>query len=208
MNLKKIGAIALAGVMGVALLAGCSNAKQEEEAQQDVQVEEQGAAAAPGEEAGFTEYPIGDEEYDVEYLHIAAVYFQAVTMDPASGLSPEEADIHIEADVSALANDLGFGTGDWVPYLTIDYKVLREDGSEVEGGSGTFMPMAASDGPHYGANIKMPEGAGTYALQLTIHHPNENGYLLHVDEETGVTGRFPADPIVVTFENWEYIPVN
>ena len=42
MNLKKIGAIALAGVMGVALLAGCSNAKQEEEAQQDVQVEEQG----------------------------------------------------------------------------------------------------------------------------------------------------------------------
>ena len=68
---------------------------------------------------------------------------------------------------------------------------------------GTFMPMAASDGPHYGANIKLSVD-GVYTLILTIHSPAENGYLLHVDAETGVTGRFWDSPIVVEFTDWEY----
>ena len=162
-------------------------------------------AALAEEEAGFEEFPIGEEQ-DVgpdNIIHIAAVYFQPVVMEPASeaGLTVEEANIHIEADISANENNLGYGAGDWIPYLTIDYKVVDADGNVYS--EGTFMPMAASDGPHYGANIKLDKD-GVYTLALTIHSPAENGYLLHVDPETGVEGRFWSEPIEVTFEGWEY----
>lgn len=162
-------------------------------------------AALAEDEAGFEEFPIGDEQ-DVGpdgIIHIAAVYFQPVVMEPASeaGLTVEEANIHIEADISANENNLGYGAGDWIPYLTIDYKVVDADGNVYS--EGTFMPMAASDGPHYGANIKL-DVDGVYSLVLTIHSPAENGYLLHVDPETGVEGRFWTEPIEVTFEGWEY----
>lgn len=162
------------------------------------------SCAALAEEAGFDEFPIGEEQ-DVGILHVAAVYFQPVQMEPAdqAGLSIEEANMHIEADISALENDLGYGVGDWVPYLTIDYKVIASDGSIKAEGS--FMPMAASDGPHYGANIALAE-ADTYSVEMTIHSPEEQGYLLHVDEETGVPGRFWAEPLTVTFTDWDYIP--
>ena len=40
------------------------------------------AAPAPGEEKGFEEFPIGDE-VTVGPLHIGAVYFQPVDMEPA-----------------------------------------------------------------------------------------------------------------------------
>ncbi len=162
-------------------------------------------AAMAEDEVGFEEFPIGEEQ-DVgpdEIIHIAAVYFQPVVMEPAAsaGLSVEEANIHIEADVSANENQLGYGVGDWIPYLSIDYKVVDGEGNVMA--EGTFMPMAASDGPHYGANIKLDKD-GLYSLILTIHSPAENGYLLHVDAETGVEGRFWDSPIEVTFEGWEY----
>ncbi|MCR4622810.1 MAG: iron transporter [Clostridiales bacterium] len=162
-------------------------------------------AAFAEDEIGFEEFPIGEEQ-DVgpdSIIHIAAVYFQPVVMEPAAsaGLSVEEANIHIEADISANENKLGYGVGDWIPYLTIDYKVVDGEGNVMA--EGTFMPMAASDGPHYGANIKLDKD-GLYSLALTIHSPAENGYLLHVDAETGVEGRFWESPIEVTFEGWEY----
>ena len=161
--------------------------------------------AALAEEAGFEEFPIGDEQ-DIDILHVAAVYFQPVDMEPLgeNGLSVEDSDIHIEADISANENEVGFGVGDWVPYLTVDYKITNQD-TQTVAAEGTFMAMAASDGPHYGANIKLPE-AGKYTLTFTIHSPIENGYLLHVDEETGVTGRFWTEPLVVNFTDWEYVP--
>ncbi|MDO4322911.1 MAG: iron transporter [Lachnospiraceae bacterium] len=156
------------------------------------------------EEAGFEEFPIGEEQ-DVDVLHVAAVYFQPVPMEPAAeaGLTVEESNLHIEADISANENELGFGVGDWVPYLSVDYKVIASSGDIAA--EGTFMPMSASDGPHYGANILLEE-ADTYTLTFTIHNPSENGYLLHIDEETGVPGKFWSEPIEVTFENWEYVP--
>ena len=162
-------------------------------------------AAVAEDEIGFEEFPIGEEQ-DVgpdSIIHIAAVYFQPVVMEPmaSSGLSVEEANIHIEADISANENELGYGVGDWIPYLTIDYKVVDAEGNVKS--EGTFMPMAASDGPHYGTNIKL-DTDGVYTLLLTIHSPAENGYLLHVDAETGVSGRFWESPIEVEFTNWEY----
>jgi uncharacterized protein involved in high-affinity Fe2+ transport len=149
----------------------------------------------PGEEAGFTEYPLGDD-FLLGPLNVAGVYFQPVDMIPASaGLPASQADMHMEADISAAENDLGYGVGDFVPNLTVLYEVTRSTGEKVEG---TFMPMNASDGPHYGANVKLPGpgGAGTYTVKFLIQNPEAQGYVLHVDQATGVPGRFWGAPLV------------
>ena len=163
------------------------------------------AAAAPGEAAGFTEIPIFEDE-EVEFLNVSAVYFQPVPMSNGNE-NIEDFDLHLEADIAALENDLGYGVGDWVPYLTVDYKVIGSDGETAA--EGTFMEMSASDGPHYGANIALPN-ADTYTLEFTIHSPEENGYLLHTDAETRPGGSFDtyfADGnLTVTYEGWDYVP--
>ena len=164
------------------------------------------AAAAPGEAAGFEETPIFEDIEAGGWLNVSAVYFQPVPMTDGSTI--EGKDIHLEADISALANNFGFGVGDWVPYLTVDYKVLKADGTEEA--SGTFMEMSASDGPHYGANIAMPDGQGTYTLEVTIKSPADNNYLLHTDAETGPGAKSFDDgvswPLVVS-ESWDYVPL-
>lgn len=158
-------------------------------------------AAAPGEVAGFEEFPIGDD-IEVGPLNVAGVYFQPVDMEPAGmGLAASESDMHLEADISALSNDLGYGVGDFVPNLTVRYEIVSEDGTVNEG---TFMPMNASDGPHYGANIKLGE-AGTYHIRFIIESPEAQGYVLHVDKETGLTGRFWSEPLVAEWD-FNYIP--
>ena len=159
----------------------------------------------PEQIKGFEEYPIGDEQ-ELEGLIIAAVYFQPVPMEPVgTGLSPDKSDIHIEADLSATPDNMtGYGIGDWVPYLTIKYKLKKlDDGQVIEG---NFMPMNASDGPHYGANVKML-GAGKYELSYAIENPEKQGFLLHTDKETGVEGRFWKKPIEVKWD-FNYIPRN
>ena len=122
----------------------------------------------------------------------------------------EDFDIHLECDVSALENDLGFGTGDWVPYLTVDYQVIHGNGNGDVAAEGTFMVMSASDGPHYGANVSLPD-ADTYKNILTFHNPEENGYLVHTDAETGPGGTFDeyfADGnLTVEYEGWDYTPM-
>ncbi|MDR0377342.1 MAG: iron transporter [Spirochaetaceae bacterium] len=148
-----------------------------------------------GEEAGFEEFPLGDD-FELGPLNVAGVYFQPVDMLPAdAGLPASQSDMHMEADISAGENDLGFGVGDFVPYLTVRYEITRSTGERVEG---TFMPMNASDGPHYGANIKLPGsgGAGEYTVRFMIQNPEAQGYVLHVDQETGVPGRFWGAPLV------------
>ena len=165
------------------------------------------AAPAPGEEAGFEEFPIGDD-IEVGPLNVGGVYFQPVDMEPAGmGLAAADSDMHIEADISALENDLGYGKGDFVPALTVNYTITHVDGAKKGqvASSGTFMPMNASDGPHYGANIKLPE-AGTYKVRFEIHSPEENGYFLHTDAATGVTGRFWKEPLIAEWDNFEYVP--
>ena len=175
-----------------------------------------GAVSALAEEAGFEEFPItvdgsvegADEEVDLTEapLHVAAVYFQPVPMEPAdqAGLAVEDSNIHLEADIHWNENGYGFGVGDWVPYLTVEYCITSETTGKVAADWSSFMVMSADDGPHYGANIALPE-SDTYTLTFRIHSPAENGYLLHVDDETGVpTHSFWADPIEVNFVHWEY----
>ena len=160
-------------------------------------------AAAPGEEAGFTEIPIFEDQ-EVDFLNVTAVYFQPVPMTDGTGI--EDYDLHLEADISALENKYGFGVGDWVPYLTVDYKVIGSDGSTAA--EGTFMPMSASDGPHYGANIALPK-ADTYNIEFTIHSPQDANYQLHTDAETGPGAESWDEttwPLTVTYEGWDYTP--
>jgi uncharacterized protein involved in high-affinity Fe2+ transport len=150
----------------------------------------------PGEAAGFEEFPLGDD-FERGPLNIAGVYFQPVDMIPASaGLPASQSDMHLEADISALENDLGYGVGDFVPNLTVQYEIIKLSTNErVEG---TFMPMNASDGPHYGANVKLPGsgGAGEYTVRFLVQNPEAQGYVLHVDQATGVPGRFWGAPLV------------
>ena len=174
-----------------------------EQAEADV-VEETADAATDG--AGFTEYPIFEDQA-LDFINLSAVYFQSVPMTDSEqqNYAAEDFDIHLEADISALDNKLGYGVGDWVPYLTVDY-VIVDSASQAEVTKGTFMPMAASDGPHYGNNIKLDPG--TYDITFTIHSPGENGYLIHSDAETGPGGLlsdvFGNGPLTYTFTGWEF----
>ena len=167
-------------------------------------VQAHAAAPAPGAETmGFEEFPLGDEQ-EVGPLHIAGVYFQPVDMEPAGlgGLAAADSDMHMEADIAALDNNkLGYGAGDFVPYLTVRFKAVKEGGKTIEG---SFMPMSASDGPHYGNNVKL-DGAGRYKITFIIENPAKQSYLLHVDKETGVEGRFWDKPIEVSWD-FDFIP--
>ena len=216
--MKKILAILCAAAIAVtatAALSGCGNnssskadssATEEKKDTKDAKAEETKAAEDNAEDAGFTEYPIFEDE-EVGFMNVSAVFFQAVPMTAGATIKEQKAedyDIHLEADISALENTLGYEKGSWVPYLTVDYKVTA--GSEVKA-EGTFMEMAASDGPHYGANIKLPD-AGTYELTITIHSPADNDYLIHSDALTGPGGTFDdyfknGEPLSVT-KTWEY----
>jgi uncharacterized protein involved in high-affinity Fe2+ transport len=125
-------------------------------------------------------------------------------MLPAGNSLPAaQSDFHIEADIAALEdNGLGYGAGDFVTNLTVRYEIAKS-GSDWKI-DGNFMPMSASDGPHYGANIKL-DGAGTYNIKFLISNPESQGYLLHVDQETGVPGRFWTQPLVAEWD-FDWIP--
>lgn len=149
------------------------------------------------EDLGFTEVTIF-ENVQKEFLNLNAVYFQPVDM--TGGYKATDYDCHLELDVSALQNDFGYGTGDWVPYLTVEY--LVEKGSQ-EVAKGTFMPMAASDGPHYGQNIKLA-GDGTYSVTFTIKFPDTTSvYLIHTDNTGPDKSTFP-NTITYKYDNWNF----
>ncbi len=117
-------------------------------------------------------------------MEIAAVYIQPVTMMPMFPGMTDHADIHLEADIHATKdNKHGFSEGDWMPYLTITYTISKK-GSDWKT-IGTFMPMAAADGPHYASNIKL-NGAGKYHLSYRIESPTRAGFYRHTDKETGI----------------------
>ena len=59
-------------------------------------------------------------------------------------LAADKADIHMETDIHATeGNECGFGIGEWIPYLTVHYKLTKlQTGESIEG---VFMPMSADD---------------------------------------------------------------
>ena len=145
------------------------------------------------------EIPIG-EPVQINGMEIGAVYLQPVVMEPMMPGMMTKTDVHLEADIRAQAkNENGFGPGEWIPYLTVAYRLEKAQGDWSS--YGTFMPMVASDGPHYGANVAL-DGPGKYHLSYQISPPPFQGLYRHTDEETGVS-RWWA-PFEV---NWEFVYV-
>ncbi len=121
-------------------------------------------------------------------MEIAAVYLQPVPMEPAGVLKGvAETDIHLEADIHAQSDNAnGFPDGAWVPYLDVAYEIVKDGGNQKI--TGALMPMVASDGPHYGDNVKLA-GPGKYRLKLLVAPPGSpaNAHFgRHTDKLTGV----------------------
>lgn len=145
------------------------------------------------------EYPIG-KPVEKGGMEIGAVYLQPVEMDPPGMMrAAKDSDIHLEADIHALANNpTGFPEGEWMPYLVVNFEIQKVGSQNVQ--KGELMPMVANDGPHYGENIKL-EGPGKYKLKYTILPPTANKmahFGRHIDKETGVGPWF--DPIQLDYE--------
>ena len=150
--------------------------------------------------AAAVEYPIGTPQQRFG-MEIGAVYLQAVSMEPEGMMKKaEESDIHIEADIKALAgNPNGFEEGAWIPYLLVKFEVSKLGSTQKV--SGEFMPMVANDGPHYGDNIKL-FGPGKYHVKYTIYPPSENKHAhfgRHTDRLTGVRPWFKAFDVEYDF---------
>lgn len=143
------------------------------------------AAALLSSSAFAVEYPIGTPQQR-NGMEIAAVYLQPVTMEPDGMMrKAEESDIHIEADIRALANNPnGFEEGAWIPYLAVKFEITKVGSGEKL--SGDMMPMVANDGPHYGDNIKL-FGPGKYQVKYTVSPPGGHTHFgRHTDRLTGV----------------------
>ena len=142
------------------------------------------AAILASPAAGAREYFVGGpvHEHDME---IVANYLVGVEMAPMPpGMAMGADVIHLEADVHATAdNTYGYPDGAWVGYLTIAYTIQKQ-GTDWKA-SGILHPMEAKDGPHYADNVKM-DGPGTYQVSYNFTSPEANGFLRHVDAETGV----------------------
>jgi uncharacterized protein involved in high-affinity Fe2+ transport len=136
------------------------------------------------------EYPIGTPK-QLAGMEVGAVYLQAVEMEPDGHMKKAaKSDIHLEADIHALdGNSSGFAKGAWVPYLRVTFELTKVGSNEVI--KGEMMPMAASDGPHYGDNVKL-KGPGKYKVKFIIYAPNAkenpagNHFGRHTDRATGV----------------------
>ena len=218
MKNKKLAALLgllLAGSMTVSMAAcGSTNSASDTKTDSSSQSSDSSSSDSSSDSgAGFEEVPVGpsgtaeEQDQDAGPLTVGAVYFQPIDMEPSSmGLKAADASFHLEADIHAnqKGTELGYGKGDFVPDLTVNYEIINNANNETVD-SGTFMQMNASDGPHYGANIKLDE-AGSYKLVLKIESPEKKGWMLHVDPETGVEGRFWTEPLEVTFPEWNYTP--
>ncbi|MBQ8012853.1 MAG: iron transporter [Treponema sp.] len=200
--MKKTMSLVLAGAALAFAMMGCNEKTTSQTASS--------AAAEVVEEdaGGFVEHDIGDEQ-QAGFLAVNGVYFQAVDMKSGEGNTQKGADftMHIEADIAAMENDLGFVVDQFVPGLTVEYEVIDQSSSAVAA-KGTFMQMNASDGPHYGANINLNQ-AGTYTARFIIHSPAENNYFIQTVEDTkpgsDLQNFWPNDkPLTVEFKDWVF----
>ena len=115
-----------------------------------------------------------------------------LTRRPTMPPTPARATRLLASPILALAladNTSGFPEGGWVPFLQIRYEITKEpSGANI---TGELMPMVASDGPHYGDNVKLA-GRGKYHVRYTVLPPNARGnaagqhFGRHIDRATGV----------------------
>ena len=155
---------------------------------------------------GINEIPVGDSGPQTNGpLQIDLVYFQAVDMEHGSMAMPpaSESDMHFEIDVATTeeAAEWGYEADQYLPYLDITVIVTEKNtGEEID--LGTMMPMIASDGPHYGNNIKL--APGEYDVEVSVQSPGDK-FMLHTGKDSsGVKGRFWQEPLQFAVKNWQW----
>ena len=146
------------------------------------------------------ETPIG-KPHTENGMEVAAVYLQPIEMDPPGMMREAKlSDIHLEADIrAAKGNTNGFGEGDWMPSLVVKYKLTKAGNAKPL--EGVLMPMVASDGPHYGDNVKL-DGPGQYQLTYRVAPPgghHQHAFGRHTDKETGVAAWFEPCELTYSF---------
>ena len=115
-------------------------------------------------------------------IEIAPSYQSGVQVDR---MAAPEGNIHLEAAIHATAGEAhGFAAGAWIPYLTINYALTRDDNPTFKK-SGLLYPMTSKDGPHYGAAAELA-GPGSYHLTFIVSPPTSHGLLRHTDKQSGV----------------------
>ena len=131
-------------------------------------------------------------------LTVGTVYLQPISMAPAGMMRQrEKSDIHLEIDIHAKSSlkSRGFAPGDWLPNANISYSI-QKIGSDKPIVCGTkankalttcpLMAMVASDGPHYGDNVKL-DGAGFYVATFSAKsNPMMFGW--HTDTDSKILG--------------------
>jgi periplasmic iron binding protein len=149
--------------------------------------------------AAAREYPVGGpvQAHDMEIAASYLVGVEMAPMPPGMAMGPDA--VHLETDVHATADNVwGFADGEWIPYLSIDYTLTKE-GSDWRA-AGRLLAMTAKDGPHYANNVQM-DGPGKYTVTLRYASPETNGFLHHVDPETGVPGWWEPFTEQFTFDD-------
>lgn len=131
-------------------------------------------------------------------LSIGAVYLQPITMAPAGMMLPRnQSDIHLEMDIHTKANlkSRGFAPGDWLPNVNVNYTIQKIGDAEPLACGGMhaestknicqLMPMVASDGAHYGNNVKL-NGPGFYVVTFEAKTSPNFGW--HTDTDSKILG--------------------
>lgn len=212
MKIKKAMVALLAAFALTFSLAACSNnsgdkPKDEKATSEQKPADEKKGSAEKGQAVGINEIPVGDSGPQTNGpLTVDLVYFQAIDMEQGSVLVPpaSESDMHFEVDVSTnkKADEIGYEADQFMPYLDVKVKVYDQDTGDLVKDLGTMMPMVASDGPHYGNNIKLKPGK--YRVEVEIPSPADK-LMLHTGKDTSaVHGRFWTEPLKFTFENWKW----
>lgn len=118
-------------------------------------------------------------------LQLVPHYLEGIQMDRMpKGMSRNPKAIHLEIDVHATKDEKhGFHEDEWMPYLTIHYRIEKVGGKFKT--EGQLFAMTSADGPHYANNV-MLAGDGDYHVTFTFDPPSKVGFIRHVDKETGV----------------------
>ena len=92
-------------------------------------------------------------------MEVAAVYLQPIEMEPEGMMrKASESDIHLEADIHALANNPnGFEEGAWVPYLAVKFEVSKIGSDyKVSAATPTATPVCVPGSSRSRSNTNSP----------------------------------------------------
>lgn len=133
------------------------------------------------------------------HLRIAPVWHRALVEAGQGPRSGHDIDLAVEIEATE-GNPHGFAKGEWVPYLTVRYRIEPSAGGKDV--SGTLHARMSASGPSYAGKVAMP-GPGNYRLTLTIEPPFLEALARVTDPAVGVAPWW--EPFRQGFD-WTYAP--